>query len=232
MKIAVMQPYLFPYLGYYQLIHACDKFIFYDDVNYIKQGWINRNRILMNGKDNMFTMSLKDASSFKLINEIETNQGNEKLVKTIIQAYSKAPYYNDVFPLLQKIFNEANELKKISTIAQLSVVKVFEYLGISKIFEVSSQGYSHTKHLGRAERLMAICKENGADTYINSYGGQILYSKSEFYKKGIVLHFIKNNLPVYKQFKHDFVPGLSIIDVLMFNSKKETRKMMSDYELI
>jgi len=232
MKIAVMQPYLFPYLGYFQLINAVDKFIFYDDVNYIKQGWINRNRILMNGKDNMFTISLKDASSFKLINEIEMNRGNEKLVKTITQAYSKAPYFNDVFPLIGKIFDEANEIKKISTIAQLSVVRVFEYLGITRIFEVSSQVYSHTKHLGRAERLMAICKENGADTYINSYGGQELYSKSEFYEKGIALHFIKNNLPVYKQFKDDFVPGLSIIDVLMFNSKDEIKEMLNHYELI
>ncbi len=227
-----MQPYFFPYIGYWQLMNTVDKYVIYDDVNYIKQGWINRNRILMNGKDNMFTMSLKDASSFKLINEIETNQGNEKLVKTIIQEYSKAPYYNDVFPLIQKILYEANELKKISTIAQLSVVKVFEYLGISKIFEVSSQVYSHTKHLGRAERLMAICKENGADTYINSYGGQELYSKSEFDEKGIALHFIKNNLPVYKQFKNDFVPGLSIIDVLMFNSKNEIKEMLNHFELI
>jgi hypothetical protein len=232
MNIGIMQPYFFPYIGYFQLINAVDKFIFYDDVNYIKQGWINRNRILMNGRDSLFTVKLKDASSYRPINEIEINSGNEKLTKTIIQAYSKAPYFKDVFPLIQNIFDSMHEIKKISQIAQLSVKKVFEYLDINKTFEASSQIYGHTKDFGKAERIITICRENGADTYINSYGGQELYSKSEFCEKGIALHFIKNNLPVYKQFKDGFVPGLSIIDVLMFNSKDEIKEMLNHYELI
>jgi len=227
-----MQPYFFPYIGYFQLINAVDKFIFYDDVNFIKSGWINRNRILMNGKDTYFTVKLSNASPNKLINEIAINRGNEKLIKTITQAYSKAPYFCEVISLIRDILETIVELKKISEISILSIRKVSEYLGLKTIFETSSQKYSHTKNSGRAERILSICRENNADTYINSYGGQELYDTLFFQEQGIKLYFIKNRISTYKQFKHDFVAGLSVIDVMMFNSKDQIKNNLNEYELI
>lgn len=232
MKIAIMQPYFFPYVGYFQLINAVDKFIFYDDVTFIKQGWINRNRILMNGKDLFFTMRLQGASSNKLINEVDISEDNGKLLKTISQAYSKAPYYRHVIDLIEHVLAAAAGLKKISRIAELSVVKVSEYLNLKTVFETSSRKYSDTKSLERAERLIAICNKNDADTYINPSGGQELYEKETFRKAGINLFFIRNHIAPYKQLKHAFVAGLSIIDVMMFNSKDDIKNMLNEYTLL
>jgi hypothetical protein len=231
-SLAIMQPYFFPYIGYFQLVKAVEKFIFYDDVNFIKQGWINRNRILINGIEKYITLSLCKASPNKLIHEIEIQPGNEKLLKTIEQAYSKAPYFNDVMPLIQDVFCMMPEIKKISEIAAQSVKKISEYLGLKTVFETSSQTYCNTRSVGRADRLIAICKENGYSTYINPAGGQDLYKKDYFSERGVTLYFINSRISTYKQFKHDFIPGLSIIDVLMFNSIETVHSMLNDYTLI
>jgi hypothetical protein len=232
MKIAIMQPYFFPYIGYFQLVNAVDKFIFYDDVAFIKQGWINRNRILLNGKDHLITLKLDGASSFKLINEIEIIQKNGTLLKTIIQAYSKAPFFNEFVPLVQEVFDAMNKLSSISKIAEFSVKKVSEYLNLSTIFETSSDVYSTSKLLRKEERIFAICKRNNADTYINPDGGKELYDKRSFRKEGITLFFIKNQISEYTQFKNYFIPGLSIIDVMMFNPPNLVREMICRYELV
>ncbi len=232
MKIGIMQPYFFPYIGYFQLINAVDKFIFYDDVNFIKNGWVNRNRVLMNGKDVYFTVKLRNASPNRLINEIEIHPGNEKLIKTITQAYSRAPYFNEVISLIQSVLETMDEIKNISEIAALSVKKVSEYLDLRINFETSSRQYGHTKKLKSAERIIMICRETGADKYINAYGGRELYNRDEFRDRGIGLFFIKNSISTYKQRENDFVAGLSIIDVMMFNPKNEIRKMLNEYELI
>jgi WbqC-like protein family len=231
MKVAIMQPYFFPYIGYFQLVNAVDKFVFYDDVTFIKQGWINRNRILLNDKEHLITLKLDGASSYRLINEIAVSQKNDNLIKTIIQAYSKAPFFNEVIPLIQDVFTEMNYLNKISKIAEISVKKVSEYLNLCGVFETSSEVYSATKLLRKEERLIAICKENNADSYINPSGGKDLYNKNSFRKEGINLFFIKNQITGYKQFRNDFIPGLSIIDVMMFNSPDLVREMVCQYEL-
>jgi len=231
MKVAIMQPYLFPYIGYFQLVNAVDKFIFYDDVTFIKQGWINRNRILLDDKEHLITIRLNGASSNRLINEIAVSQKNDNLIKTIIQAYSKAPFFNETIPLIQNVFTEMKCLNKISKIAEISVKMVSEYLNLNTIFETSSEVYTATKHLKKEERLIAICKKNNADTYINPSGGKDLYNKSSFSKEGINLLFIKNHITGYKQFKNAFIPGLSIIDVTMFNSHNQLREMVCQYEL-
>jgi hypothetical protein len=231
MKVAIMQPYLFPYIGYFQLVNAVEKFIFYDDVNFIKQGWINRNRILVDNKPHLLTLKLNGASSYRLINEIAVVQKNDDLLKTIIQAYSKAPFFNEVIPIIQEVFTAMNSLNKISEIAEISVTIVSEYLNLKTIFETSSEVYALTKKFTREERLIEICKENNADAYINPSGGKELYNKDNFRKEGINLHFIKNHITGYKQFKNAFIPGLSIIDVLMFNSRNQVREMVCQYEL-
>lgn len=235
MKIAIMQPYIFPYIGYFQLIHTVDKMVFYDDVNYIKSGWINRNRILVNGKENLFTIPLKDASSFRTIDETEINQNlfpkwNKKFLKSMEQSYKKAPFFEEVHPLIQQILEKSH-----NTIADLcidSIKQITNYLDLETVFEKSSETYAQTKGMEKADRLIEICKINKTNTYINPMGGKDLYQKDTFKKQDINLLFIENELSPYPQFNNDFVAGLSIIDVLMFNSKEDVKKMLSQYTLV
>ena len=235
MKIAINQPFTFPYIGYFQLISAVDKFILYDDVTYMKQSWINRNRILINNKDHFFTIPLASASSFKLIKDtyiLNNFKEIEKIIKTIKQAYSKAPYYSETIKLITDCFYKIGKRTPISYIAFISIKNVCNYLGIKTEFEFSSKKYSQTINYGRKVRLFEIIKINNSDSYINLPGGTVLYSKEEFLKNGIKLNFIDRGNVRYKQFNNDFVPWLSIIDVLMFNSPDETRKLINQYSLV
>lgn len=224
-----MQPYLFPYIGYFQLMNAVDKFIIYDDVNYIKQGWIHRNRILLNGKDFLFTLGVKGAGSFKKINEVEVGNPNDKILKTIIQAYRKAPFYSEAFPCIEEIL--LNNEKNLSKFIIFSLKKIADYLGIKTILFISSK-IEKNNELKAQEKVIEICKRMKADIYINAVGGKELYNKERFLKDNIELKFIQSELAEYKQFDNEFVPGLSIIDIMMFNSKDKIQKLLSRYELV
>lgn len=234
MKIAVMQPYIFPYIGYFQMINAVDKFVFYDDVNFIKKGWINRNRILVNGKDYMFTVPIVKVSQNNLISEsfIQKEvyvEWKNKFLQTLELNYKKAPQFLDIYTLLRTYF-EGN-FYTISEMAIESVRLVSEYLDLKTDYVLSSEAYNN-RGMERQERLIDICKQEGSNHYINALGGQELYKKEDFLKEGIRLDFIKT-LPIdYKQFNNEFVPWLSIIDVLMFNSKEEAQEMLNKYELV
>lgn len=229
MKVGIMQPYLFPYIGYFQLIKAVDTFVIYDDVNFIKQGWINRNRILLNNSDFMFNIMLKGASSFKKINEIEVVSNNLKLITTIEQSYRKAPYYAKVYPLVSNILiNEETNLARYLT---TSLNAIIEYLGIQVSILISSK-IEKDSTLKGDDKVIAICKKLKATNYINAIGGQELYSKNKFAENGLILNFIKSKPIVYKQFKDPFIPGLSIIDVMMFNSPEAINEMLNEYEFV
>ena len=229
MKVAIMQPYFFPYIGYFSLIKVVDLFIFYDDVNYIKGGWVNRNRILINSEAKYLTLNVKNGSPNKLINEIEIDDNRQKLLKTIEQNYKKAPYFKQVWPLLET--NLKLKTTSLADIAINSVRSVTNYLGMKTKFEISSVSYPETKGLERSERLKQICRKTHADTYINAIGGIDLYDKNDFLKNHINLQFLKPQLLQYKQYKETFIPGLSIIDVLMFNSIEDINKMLDQYQL-
>jgi len=229
MKVAIMQPYFFPYIGYFSLIKVVDLFVFYDDVNYIKRGWVNRNRILINSEAKYLTLNVKNGSQNKLINEIEFDDNRQKLLKTIELNYKKAPYFKQVWPLLET--NLKLKTTSLADIAINSVRSVTNYLGMQTKFEISSVSYPETKGLERSERLIQICRKTHADTYINAIGGIDLYDKNDFLKNHINLQFLKPQLLQYKQYKETFIPGLSIIDVLMFNSIEEINKMLESYKL-
>lgn len=228
-----MQPYFMPYIGYFQLIKAVDKFIIYDDVNYIKQGWINRNNILLNGTSHLFSIPLKEASSFKKINEIEINdtlfpKWKDKFFKTLEQAYRKAPYYDTVIPILKKIL--ADSEGKINHLIYKSIIEVCNYIGITTKIEASSTIYNNSELL-KEQRLVDICKKEEASIYINPIGGQELYTKEYFAKYSIELLFIKSQKIIYQQFNNNFIPWLSIIDILMFNSRAEIIEMLENFDL-
>ncbi len=228
--IAIMQPYLFPYLGYFQLIHAVDTFVLYDDVNYIKQGYINRNSLLSAGETQRFTIPVPGASSFKKICELEYSiQNNDKFLKGIAQAYSKAPYYNDVYPIIEKIINF--EDRNIGALCKYSFEVIFSYLGSYKKFLRSSEiDYDHNGPA--SDKLISIIKRLNEDSYLNSYGGRELYDGEFFKSCGVKLQFIKMNNIKYQQGNVDFIPNLSIIDVMMWNDINVVKELLQAYDII
>lgn len=228
MNLSVMQPYLFPYIGYFQLIYASDIFLIYDDVSYIKQGYINRNTILSTNGPERFTVPVPGASSNKEISSLEFSNNVGNVLKMIQQSYSKAPYFEEVFPLVESVLT-SNE-RSISGVCLSCYDAVFGYLRISrKLLKTSELEYD--RNLSAKDRLIVLCHKFGADRYINAPGGRSLYSKTEFRDAGIDLQFINSLTVKYPQKSDEFVPNLSIIDVLMNCSPDETKKLLSKYEL-
>lgn len=229
MKLGIMQPYLFPYIGYFQLIKVVDKYIVSDDLHYIKHGWINRNYILVNNEKKMFTIKLKKASSNKLINEIEILDDFKDWLKTIQLNYSKAPYYKEIYDLLKRIINYDNRV--LSEFIINSLREILQYLQIkTPILKESQLNKNH--NLKGQDEVIELCHIMGANCYINAIGGQELYNKTNFNAHGIELNFIKTELVPYKQFRNEFIPSLSILDIMMFNSVDEINCMLDQYYLI
>jgi hypothetical protein len=232
MKLGIMQPYIFPYIGYFQLINAVDKFVVYDDVFFIKQGWINRNRIIVSDKEHLFTIPVKDLSSYKLIKETKVdNNGkwNKKFFKTLEQSYKKAAYFKETFGVIKNVFDK-NRLF-IKELSFQSIKQICAYLGINTEFVESSDIYKNAYLTGQ-ERILDICNKENAQQYINPIGGMGLYSKDVFFENGSILKFLKTKNIVYKQLGDEFFPNLSIIDVMMFNSVDKIRKLLNEYELV
>jgi hypothetical protein len=231
MKVAIMQAYFLPYIGYFQLIAAVDLFILYDNIKYTKKGWINRNRMLQNGKDVTFSLPLKSDSDYLDIRERElaANFDRDKLLNQIRGAYARAPYFPETFPLLGQIMRyEDNNLFRF---LHYSIVRTCQHLGIGTDIRISSS-VAIDHELKNQDKVLALCEEVGASTYVNAIGGMELYSKERFREKGIDLKFIKSRPFEYAQFGEAFVPWLSIIDVMMFNSTEGIRRQLLKFDII
>lgn len=228
MKIGIMQPYFMPYIGYWQLINAVDKYVVYDDVNYIKKGWINRNNVLVNHQAKLFTISLKGASQNKLINEINIVDDFSNFLKLIEYNYSKAPYFSQTYNLLKEIISF--ESKNLALFLYNSIMKVCSYLDIQTEIIVSSDIPKNNSLKGQ-DKILEICKLLKADTYINAIGGKELYDKNIFSQQGVSLFFLQSEIQSYTQGKNDFVPYLSLIDVLMWNDINTIKTMLDKYNL-
>lgn len=232
MKVAIMQPYFFPYIGYFQLINAVDHFVFYDDVNFIKNGWINRNRILINNEPKYITIPCQKASPFKLINEIEPSLSNKergKLLKSLKQAYAKAPFQSQVFPLFEEVIS--TDYSSIAELSISSIKRVSQYLDVNCCWHISSEEFPN-KGIQRTERIIDITRKLNGTQYINPIGGIKLYSKEDFTEYNLKLSFLYSDKIIYSQgAKETFEPWLSILDVIMFNSPSETRTMLEQYSL-
>lgn len=229
--IGIMQPYFFPYIGYWQLINAVDKFVVYDNIQYTKKGWINRNYYLLNGQKTLFTVNIEKASDYLDICErlISSEYKRDKLVVRLQSAYKGAPMYGEVFDLVANIirFSSCNLFEYIVN----SIVQVCAYLGIRTEIIVSSS-LNNEPFLKSEERVIAFCKELGGHTYINAIGGMELYSRAHFAKENLMLRFLEAQPIEYKQWGGEFVPWLSVIDLMMFNSKEQLSQMLNKYELL
>lgn len=232
MKLGIMQPYFLPYIGYFQLIAKVDQFIIYDNIEYTKKGWINRNRMLLNGTDTRFSLPLRKASdSLDVVQrEISPAFDRTKLLNQFRGAYQRAPYFEQTFALLDAIIH--NVEKNLFRYIHHSITAVCRYLDIGTTIHVSSSiGINH--ELKSEHRVIALCKAMNAKTYINPIGGTELYNRSKFSMHGIDLRFIKTIPFEYQQFGATFVPFLSIVDVLMFNSPSAVRDhIQRNFEMV
>ena len=232
MKVAIMQPYFFPYIGYFQLIAAVDMFIVYDNIKYTKKGWINRNRMLQNGKDVMFSLPLKNDSDNLDVyeRELAADFNRDKLINQIKDAYRRAPYFAQTFPLVEQILRY--EDTNLFRFLHHSIVKTCEHLGISTEIGISSN-FAINHDLKNQDKVLALCAAVGASTYVNAIGGMELYSKETFLERGIDLKFIQSKPFEYPQFGDAFVPWLSIIDVMMFNSLADVeQRILCNFALV
>jgi hypothetical protein len=234
MKIAIMQPYLFPYIGYFQLMNAVDIFVFHEDIQYIKGGWINRNRLLLNGEPHLFTFSVQKQSYQENINVrvfADFKRDSESLLRFLQSNYKKAPNYNTVSALLFYIIQFHNGHVSAFDIHTLQCIA--EYLGIT-CHIIKSSDIAKNNELHSQDRVIDIVKALGGDHYINPIGGTELYDEEAFEKQGIKLNFLKADFSrmQYEQFGRPFVPGLSVLDVLMFNPVEKVKEFLSCYDLV
>ena len=222
MKLAIMQPYIFPYLGYFQLINSVDTFIILDDVNYITRGWINRNKIMVNGAEKYITIPLEKQSQNKLICDhyfYWDDAWSNKILKTIHHAYGKALFYNDIIPMLNFLFSNKGH-QSLSEFNFQCLKAISDRLEIDVDFKFSSK-CDPNPSLKSSERIIDLCNKFEAKTYINAIGGKELYAHEDFYP--INLHFIK---------RLDNENNLSIIDILMRNGFTKTKDLINEYELV
>lgn len=234
MKIAIMQPYFFPYIGYFQLINAVDKFILLDTVQFIRHGWIERNRVLKNSNEWLYIKSpLLKHSRETLIKDIYIRKDDwqKKILAQLITYKKQAPFYKEVIDLLYSIFLVNTD--NISFFNFNSLCKISEYLNISTPIEIFSNAKIEIEQINDSgDWALNISKSINATHYINPIGGVHLFDKKKFEDSKIKLSFLKTNEITYTQFDNEFVPYLSIIDVLMFNSKEQIIEMLKEYTLV
>jgi len=231
-RLAIMQPYFLPYLGYFQLINSVDHFVIADNLNFIRDHWVNRNRILLKGKDHLFTLKIAHPSSNRAFNETEVldePHNRAKLIKLFRSEYAKAPYFNIAMPFIERLVN--NDEKNLSKYIEFSLRALSKYVGIRTNIGLLSDTYRNAALKGQAKAIDMI-RAYGADEFINPIGGRMLYDKTVFARNNIKLSFLKTREISYKQFYNDFVPDLSIIDVMMFNPAEKIRSMLDEYDLV
>jgi hypothetical protein len=231
-QVAIMQPYFFPYLGYFQLIAASDAFLVLDDAKYAKHAWINRNRLLLDGAPHWFTLPVATASHLAPINARRFRSGRgdrERVLAQLENAYRRAPRFAETFALVEGILADAEDNVAAFNTRQLRTLA--QVLGIATPILVASELPDPPAGAGQ-ERVLALCERLGADRYVNSIGGVALYAADAFAARGIELRFLQSQAPAYAQLGAPFVPALSIIDVLMFNDVATVRGMLEQFTLL
>ncbi len=232
MTLAIMQPYFLPYLGYFQLMAAVDKFVIYDDVAYIQRGWINRNRFDLQGRPHLLTIPVKSRSQNRRINELELvtdRPWRKKVLRTLEHAYRRAPNFHHVFPLICKIVEWPEN--NLARYLQHSLLILVEFLSLKTNLVPASSSYSNQQLKGQA-RIIDICLREKAAVYVNPAAGRELYDSAAFLAHGIALRFLQPKPGHYRQRGEIFLPSLSIADVLMWNSRPEVDRLLHNYQFL
>jgi len=232
MRLAIMQPYFFPYMGYWQLLNAVDRFVIYDDVSYIKGGWVNRNCILINGKPSFITVPLSHASPNKRICDLSLQSSPDwrrKLIKSIENTYRRSPYFSVIFSEIDKQLE--HQAANLADFLAYHLGAMATLLGINTELVITSRLYENSDLTGQ-DRILDICKSEGAKSYVNLQGGQMLYDSESFDSVNIDLRFIMMRITPYKQRSAGFQPNISIIDALMEIGVEGVQQRLTEYDLI
>ena len=232
-RIAIMQPYFLPYLGYWQLMGYVDKFVVYDDIQFTKKGWIHRNRYLNNGSDQMFTLPLKkDSDYLDVVDRRLSDSWNiekNKLKRKVEGAYGKSPHFQEAMAIFNECLDcEENNLFNF-ILGSIKIIK--ESLDIGTELLVSSE-VGETQHLKGQQRVLEICRSLGANEYVNPIGGYELYDRNDFAQEGVELKFHKIGDVTYNQMQRDFLPNLSVLDILMFSGVGGVKKELGSFEIL
>ncbi|MFH0733177.1 MAG: WbqC family protein [bacterium] len=255
MTIGIMQPYFFPYIGYFQLINAVDKFILYENLNFQNKGWMSRNRLIEKNKSVpvFFNAILNGRSFVKKISETELEKNNlwkQKLIKFIYHNYAGSLYFDEVYSFLVEMISA--DFQKLHEYNSYIISEICKKLGIKTILSVNNSNYLsleedisnlYSDDLEKKEndvleidkksyRIIKICKMENAENYYNAIGGVSLYNKVVFAKYEININFIKTLDYKYTQFGDTFIKDLSIIDVLMHNGFIKSKELLNLYDLI
>lgn len=232
MKLAIMQPYFFPYLGYFDLIHNVDLFIVYDTVQYIRRGWINRNRVFHQSGTGWqyITIPVEHAPQKTPICEIQTSQAQPwqgRIMGQLAHYKTRAAHADEVLDFVGGcLFSTERSIARLNV---STLEHCCRLLGVDFRYKYSSQLDVQLDPDRNAEdRILDLCTYLGATEYVNLPGGVNLYDQESFAKRGIRLTF--RNLPalVYDTPEYSFEPNLSIIDLLMWNESQEIRKHLDD----
>lgn len=229
MKFAGNQPFIFPYITYFQLMKHADVFMIADDFNYNK-AWTNRNNLLLDGKAYMFHLEVRGASQNKLVSEVRAADDQFKLLRTIEVNYRKAPFFQDIFPMVEEILNY--EDKNLARYIGNSLLKIADYLHFDTKFIYSSEIEGKDDSLRFQDRVLNLCSVLKVTEYVNLGARTPLYSKEVFKEHGIDLYYIQSRPIEYQQFDQPFVSNLSMIDVLMFNSVEQINELLLQYDLV
>lgn len=236
MIISIHQPYFIPYISYFQLIHASDQFVIFDDVQFIKGGWVNRNKLLISGNVKYITLPIVNSELETKINEKKISQKfnfeRKKILKGVYQSYKKFEFFDEIYPFFEDIlFYDANLLVNLLT---NSIIKICDFLHINTNIKISSTISKEIKQTSPSDNVIQIVKKLNGKTYVNSIGGVVLYDKKEFQRKGVELFFLKSKVKNMVQEKSSLNESqkLSIIDNLMRYGSIGTTKMLDNYSLI
>lgn len=232
MIVAIMQPYFFPYIGYFQLMQAVDTFVVYDEAQFMKSGWINRNRILLDGVPRWWTFAVEHDSYLRPIRERRYDRPARQrpsLLGKFDAAYRRAPHFAASRLLLDACLDRDED--SVSLANEASLATVARHLGITCRI-VRSSDIDHDRRLAGEARVIELCGRLGGDRYVNAIGGQGLYSAANFRDAGISLGFLRPRPRAYVQFDAPHVPSLSIVDVLAFNTHAAACAMLHDHDIL
>lgn len=230
MNLALMQPYFFPYVGYFDLICNCNRFVVFDEAQYIKQGWINRNRVLHPGEGWQYvTVPVQKHRSSTRIGQVSIvpdDSWKSKLKARLTHLKSHAPHYAETMDLLDDCLD--SDERSISKFNVAIIEKICRFLGIEfNCSYISELGLDLGSGLGPGDWALQLARRLKARNYVNLPGGEDLFDAAAFQKSDIGLCIRKIEPFVYSTGKYVFQENLSIIDVLMWNSVTEIRRYLS-----
>jgi len=226
--IGIMQPYFFPYLGYFQLISAVDEFVIYDNIKYTKKGWINRNRFILNGQPAYFSIPLQNGSDSLDINQrlISSDYSASRFINQLSEAYRKTPFFEETLPLIESVAHQPQ--RNLFTFLHAGLLATCQHLLLPTPLLVSSDIELASALKGQA-RVIGLCQARRATRYINPAGGMDLYDDAHFASHGLTLRWLQAGLPSYAQPRAPaFVPALSILDVLCCAGRNQTRRWIRE----